>query len=119
MQQHAEIGHDILVDSESKYMQMGAIIALTHHEKFDGTGYPQGLKGTDIPLIGRIVAVADVYDALTSERPYKKPWSIEKSLDYLKQQSGKHFDPQCVDAFFKRIKKIHTIEIEYADNREE
>ncbi len=116
MQQHAEIGHDILVDSDSKYMQMGAIIALTHHEKFDGSGYPKGLKGTTIPLIGRIVAVADVYDALTSERPYKKAWPVEEALDYLKQQSGQHFDPECIDAFFKRIKKICTIENDYADS---
>lgn len=116
MQKHAEIGHDILVDSESKYMQMGAVIALTHHEKFDGTGYPKGIKGTMIPLIGRIVAVADVYDALISARPYKMAWPVEKALDYLKEQSGKHFDPDCVEAFFKRLEKIKNIEIEYADN---
>ena len=75
--------------------QMGAIIALNHHEKFDGTGYPNGLKGTQIPLVARIVAVADVFDALMSDRPYKKPWSMEMAIDYLKQQSGSHFDPQC------------------------
>jgi two-component system response regulator RpfG len=115
MQQHAEIGHDILVDSESKYMQMGAIIALTHHEKFDGAGYPKGLTGEGIPLIGRIVAVADVYDALISARPYKMAWPAEKALDYLKQQSGQHFDPECIDAFFKRLEKIREIEVEYAD----
>ncbi|MBL1321028.1 MAG: response regulator [Methylophaga sp.] len=115
MQQHAEIGHDILKDSESKYMQMGAVIALTHHERFDGSGYPKGLKGTAIPIIGRIVAVADVYDALISVRPYKMAWPVEKALDYLKQQSGKHFDPECVDAFFKRLEKIRKIEVEYAD----
>jgi len=116
MQQHAEIGHDILVDSESRYMQMGAIIALTHHEKFDGSGYPKGLKGAAIPLIGRIVAVADVYDALISARPYKMAWPVEEALDYLKQQSGKHFDPECVDAFLKRYDKIKNIESKYADN---
>ncbi|MFW5425925.1 MAG: HD-GYP domain-containing protein [Methylophagaceae bacterium] len=116
MQQHAEIGHDILVDSQSKYMQMGAVIALTHHEKFDGSGYPKGLKGLTIPLIGRIVAVADVYDALISARPYKMAWPVEEALDYLKQQSGKHFDPECIDAFFKRLETIRNIEIEYADN---
>ncbi len=115
MKQHAEIGYDILVDSESKYMKMGAIIALSHHEKFDGSGYPKGLKGTAIPFIGRIVAVADVYDALISERPYKKAWSLSKAFDYLKQQSGAHFDPQCIDAFFKRIDQIRKIELEYAD----
>jgi len=116
MQRHAEIGHDILKDSDSKYMKMGAIIALTHHEKFDGSGYPKGLKGDAIPLVGRIVAVADVFDALTSERPYKQAWSTEEALDYLKQQSGQHFDPVCVDAFFNRLSNIRKIELDYADN---
>jgi two-component system response regulator RpfG len=116
MQRHAEIGHDILKDSDSKYMKMGAVIALTHHEKFDGSGYPKGLKGDAIPLVGRIVAVADVFDALTSERPYKKAWSTETALDYLKQQAGKHFDPRCVEAFFNRLKNIRKIEVDYADS---
>lgn len=115
MQQHAEIGHDILVDSESRYMQMGAVIALTHHEKFDGSGYPKGLEGAAIPLVGRVVAVADVYDALVSARPYKMAWPVEEALDYLKQQSGKHFDPECVNAFLKRFDKIKNIELKYAD----
>ena len=78
---------------------MGAIIALGHHEKFDGSGYPNGLHGEDIPLVARIVAVADVFDALVSERPYKHAWPLEEGIDYLKGQRGKHFDPRCVDAF--------------------
>jgi two-component system response regulator RpfG len=116
MKQHSAIGHAILSNSKSKYMQIGAIIALSHHERFDGNGYPQGLKGTKIPLIARIVAVADVFDALVTARPYKAAWSTEEALTYIQQQSGSHLDPQCVDAFFSRIDEIKYIQTEYADN---
>ena len=100
MQRHPVIGHEILKGSASKYVRMGALIALGHHEKYDGTGYPNGLDGDHIPLCARIVAVADVYDALTSVRPYKKAWTSRRGASsYLRQQRGKHFDPRLVDAF--------------------
>jgi len=101
MKNHAMFGYDLLQGSSSQVLQAGAAIALGHHEKFDGTGYPSGLKEKDIPIFSRIVAVADVFDALTSERPYKKAWSVEAAADYLRQGSGSHFDPDCVNAFFR------------------
>ncbi len=101
MKEHAAIGWEILKDSSSPILQMAAEIALSHHERFDGSGYPHGLSGEAISLAGRIVAVADVFDALTSERPYKKPWAIPCAVDYLEQGRGSHFDPRCVDAFTK------------------
>jgi two-component system response regulator RpfG len=102
MKTHTIIGHEILKDSPSKYLQMGAVIALSHHEKFNGTGYPDKLASTDIPLPARIVSVADAYDALTSERPYKTKWPIKKTLDYLHQLRGKYFDPDCLDALTRQ-----------------
>ena len=99
MKRHAELGYELLRNSGSEIMQAGAEIALAHHEKYDGSGYPEGLKGQAIPLFGRIVAVADVFDALTSERPYKKAWSLEDARRMLEEGRGKHFDPVCVEAF--------------------
>lgn len=116
MQSHTTIGHAILSDSQSRYMQIGAVIALNHHERFDGKGYPQGLKGTDIPLIARVVAVADVFDALVTERPYKPAWPKDEALAYLSQQAGTQFDPDCVDAFLSRTDTIKQIQSDYADD---
>jgi len=116
MQSHTTIGYEILSESQSKYMQMGAIIALNHHEKFDGGGYPNRLKGEEIPLIARIVSVADVFDALLSVRPYKKAWPVEDAIAYLKNGAGTHFDPQCVEAFCKRLPQITKIQLTYLDN---
>jgi two-component system, response regulator RpfG len=99
MRSHPLIGHEILKGSASKYVRMGSLIALGHHEKYDGSGYPNGLMSEHIALCARIVAVADVYDALTSVRPYKKAWSSEEAFDFLRAQRGKHFDPHLVDAF--------------------
>ncbi len=99
MKQHAVIGYKVLSTSSSPLLQVAAEIAHTHHEKFDGSGYPRGLKGTDIALFGRIVAVADVFDALTSERPYKKAWPLEQARQFLIDGAGQHFDPDCVAAF--------------------
>lgn len=99
MKSHVNIGHDILSGSHSPLLKMAANIALAHHEKWDGSGYPQGLKGEDIPLEARICAISDVFDALTSERPYKKAWSVEDALQHIQQQRGYHFDPNLVDAF--------------------
>ncbi len=99
MKGHARLGYELLKDSNSEILRAGASIAISHHEKFDGSGYPAGLKGNEIPLLGRIVAVADVFDALTSERPYKKAWSLEDARNLLEEGRGKHFDPLCVEAF--------------------
>ena len=110
MKDHTMIGYEILKDSPSKYLQMGAIIALSHHEKFDGTGYPYGKKGEEIPIEARIVAVADVYDALVSERPYKNAWSMQAAIEYMESHSGKHFDPECFAAFKSQLDKIAKIQ---------
>lgn len=99
MRRHTTIGAEILKDSKVEFMQFAEEIALTHHEKWDGTGYPNKMKGTEIPLGARIVAMADVFDALTSERPYKKPMELEKSLSIITEGRGTHFDPDVVDAF--------------------
>ncbi len=115
MRTHARIGYEILKDSPSKYLQMGAVIALGHHERYDGTGYPSRLRGYEIPLEARIVAVADVFDALTSNRPYKKAWSIQDALNYLIAERGKHFDPDCIDAFQAQLNKILSIRQEFLD----
>lgn len=109
MRRHPEIGYEILSNSPSRYLQMGALIALGHHEKFDGTGYPFGQAGTDIPLPARIVAVADVFDALTSVRPYKQAWTFQNALEYVKSNGGKHFDPDCTRAFEKRVDAVAQV----------
>jgi two-component system, response regulator RpfG len=110
MKTHTVIGYNILKDSPSKFLQMGGIIALGHHEKFDGTGYPHGIKGQEIPIEARIVAVADVYDALVSERPYKNAWSTEATLEYMESNRGKHFDPAVLDAFNAQIDSVTKIQ---------
>lgn len=109
MKTHAQIGYDLLKDSQSQYLQAGAIIAISHHEKWDGTGYPNKLKGEEINILGRIVAVADVFDALTSSRPYKKAWSFDDALHLLDEESGKHFDPAIVTLFKDNIEEIKVI----------
>lgn len=115
MRNHPRIGYDILKGSPSKYLAMGAIIALGHHEKYDGSGYPTGMHGEDIPVVARIVAVADVFDALVSERPYKHAWTVDDGLAYLLSQKGKHFDASCVDAFLANTEKVREIQGQYAD----
>ena len=99
MQKHAEVGHELLAGSGSELLELAATVAWTHHERWDGSGYPRGLRGAEIPLEGRIVAVADVFDALTSERPYRPPMSHGEALAYLDAERGKAFDPEVVDAF--------------------
>lgn len=106
MKTHTTIGYEILKDSPSPYLQTGALIALNHHEKFDGNGYPNKLSGKDIPIEARIVAVADVFDSLSNHRPYKKAWPLNETLEYITEQRGKHFDPECVDALLERINDI-------------
>src|SRR5690349_7084057 len=115
MRRHPVIGHEILKGSASKYVRMGALIALGHHEKYDGSGYPNGLVGDHIPLCARIVAIADVYDALTSVRPYKSAWSTDAAHEYVSSQAGKHFDPRLVDAFVTMKKEVIRIQNEWRD----
>ncbi len=119
MKQHTIIGYDILKGSPSKFLDLGAEIALGHHEKYDGSGYPNGLKGSQIPLEARIVAVADVFDALTSVRPYKKAWTNEAALAYLSEHSGQHFDPLCVAAFRSKINSVTAIQNQFHDESEQ
>jgi response regulator RpfG family c-di-GMP phosphodiesterase len=115
MKEHATIGWSILKDGASPILKLAAEIARAHHEKFDGTGYPSGLAGEAIPLSGRIVAVADVFDALTSARPYKPAWEIPRAVEYMRQNRGTHFDPDCVDAFFSRWEDVLDIRERYQD----
>ncbi len=115
MKTHAEKGWEILRGSQSHLLDIAAIIARSHHEKFDGSGYPLGIKGEEIPLHGRIVAVADVFDALTTERPYKKAWEVERALDFLQTGAGSHFDPICVAAFLSRLEDALVIRASYQD----
>ena len=115
MKNHPRIGYDILKGSPSKYLAMGAIIALGHHEKYDGSGYPTGMHGEDIPIVARIVAAADVFDALVSERPYKHAWTVDDGLAYLLSQRSKHFDANVVDAFLANKDRVREIQGQYAD----
>lgn len=116
IQTHCEIGAKIIGEDDSELLKLAKIIALTHHEKWNGKGYPKGLKGEEIPRIGRIVAITDVFDALTSSRPYKEAWSVEDAVDLLKSEAGEHFDPQLVTLFvgvlpeILKIKKAHSKE---------
>lgn len=119
MKQHAVIGYEVLNASNSSLLKVAAEIAHTHHEKFDGSGYPRGLKGAEIPLFGRIVAVADVFDALTSDRPYKKAWSNEQASQLLREGAGTHFDPACVDAFFADFEEVLNIKSRFVDEEVE
>ena len=116
MKRHAQHGHEILRLGGSPVIQLGATIAHTHHEKWDGTGYPRGLRGSDIPLEGRIVAVADVFDALTSARPYKSAWEIDRAAQFLHEQSGRHFDPICLEAFFAAWHDVLRVRRQNPDN---
>jgi putative two-component system response regulator len=118
MKQHAEYGYEILKNSRAPLLDVAAVIARSHHEKFDGSGYPFGLVGEAIPLHGRIVAVADVFDALTSERPYKPAWELARAIEYLRAGSGAHFDPRCVEALLIRIDDAMKIRTEFQDQPE-
>ena len=116
MKTHTKIGYDILKNSKSWYLRAGGEIALTHHEKYDGSGYPSGLKGNSIPLFGRIVCVADVFDALTSKRPYKDPWPLQKAFDFLESESGKSFDPVITSYFIENRELVESIFYENQEN---
>ncbi|MEI8158351.1 MAG: HD domain-containing phosphohydrolase, partial [Burkholderiales bacterium] len=119
MKQHAAIGAEVLGRSNAPLLQVAAEIAHTHHEKFDGSGYPRGLAGDAIPLFGRIVAVADVFDALTSERPYKKAWPVNDAVEMLKVGKGMHFDPVCVEAFLTDFDQVLAIKSRFVDEEVE
>jgi response regulator RpfG family c-di-GMP phosphodiesterase len=109
MREHAAAGAAMLAGSRAPVMRMAEEIALTHHEKWDGTGYPDGLAGEAIPLVGRICAVCDVFDALRSQRPYKEPWPLDDALEELRDQRGRHFDPVVVDAFLAMVGDLEPL----------
>jgi putative two-component system response regulator len=115
MQTHTTIGAEIIGDHPSKLLRMARTVALAHHERWDGSGYPNGLAGEAIPLEGRIVTVADVFDALTSERPYKRAWSSQAATDYIRSQAGKAFDPGLVQVFIGLIPEVLRMGERYAD----
>jgi len=119
MKTHAAIGADILSGHDSALMEMAKEIAMTHHEKFDGSGYPHGLKGQDIPLTARIVAISDVFDALTSVRPYKKAWPVEEAVAEIKNCSGKHFDPELVEVFERSLPEILNVRSQYQEEEQD
>jgi len=106
MKRHPEIGAEILGEHEGGLLAMARRVALAHHEKWDGSGYPNGLAGEAIPIEARIVAIADVFDALTSVRPYKQAWPVEKAVEFLRQQSGRHFDPSLVEVFIGELPTV-------------
>ena len=118
MKTHAFLGYEILAGSESDMLQAGSEIALAHHEKYDGTGYPKGLIGDEIPLFALIVALADVFDALTSERPYKSAWDNDRALALIHAGSGKHFDPKCIQAFVAGWPQILEIKNRYQEEKD-
>ncbi|MFA5335939.1 MAG: HD domain-containing phosphohydrolase [Candidatus Omnitrophota bacterium] len=109
VKKHAQIGAEVFEGSNLNLLKIATMISLTHHERWDGTGYPQGLQGKDIPLFGRIVALADVFDALTSKRPYKRAYGFDEAISIIKEESGTHFDPDVVKSFMKRKKSIRKI----------
>lgn len=109
MQLHPGIGYELLKGSQNRFIQLGATIALNHHERYDGNGYPAGIAGTDIPIEARIVTLADVFDALISPRPYKRAWQIEEALAYIEGQSGKLLDPDCVKVLLENRARLYEI----------
>jgi putative two-component system response regulator len=115
MRRHPEIGAEIIGEHPAGVLQLAREIALTHHEKWNGTGYPRGLAGDAIPLSARIVAIADVFDALTTRRPYKEPWPVQDALDHIAAQSGQHFDPDLVVLFAPLLPQLLEIRARWAD----
>jgi putative two-component system response regulator len=115
VKRHPAIGAGIIGRHNNEMLEMARVIALTHHEKWDGSGYPRGLKGETIPLVGRIVAIADAFDALTNVRPYKHAWPEEEAIAYLQRESGRHFDPKLVPKFVEIMPQIRTIMDQYSE----
>jgi len=115
MEQHSEIGARIIGEHDNPLLKMARVVALTHHEKWNGKGYPNGLKGENIPLPGRIVAIADVFDALVSKRPYKDPWPFEKAVALIRDEAGQQFDPALVAVFVDNLDEIFELARLHAD----
>ena len=115
MKQHALMGAEIIGEHDSPLLRMARTIALNHHEKYDGSGYPHGIAGEDIPVEARIVAIADVFDALTSVRPYKAAWPTEEAVALLEKEKGRHFDPQLVDLFISRLPEVLEVKERFAE----
>ena len=115
MRRHPEIGAEIIGEHPSGVLRLARSVALAHHEKWDGSGYPAGLAGEQIPLEARIVAIADVFDALTSERPYKKAWPVQEALAHIQAQAGRHFDPALVERFVPLLPELLEIQRRWAD----
>jgi two-component system, response regulator RpfG len=109
MKSHARAGYDLFKYSQSAYLKAGAVISYSHHEKFDGSGYPIGLSGETIPILGRIVSIIDVFEALTSQRSYRSAWSTDDACKFLIDEKGKHFDPNLIDLFIQNIDEINSI----------
>ncbi|MGB3368405.1 MAG: HD domain-containing phosphohydrolase, partial [Acidaminobacteraceae bacterium] len=113
MKTHSQIGKDILGNNANELLKAASVVALEHHEKWDGSGYPSGLLAEKIHIYARIVAISDVFDALTSKRPYKSAWPIAKAVELIQNESGKHFDPKVVDAFYLSLDDILKIRARY------
>jgi putative two-component system response regulator len=118
MKTHTLIGGEIIGEHDSDLLRLARSVALTHHEKWDGSGYPLGLAGAAIPLEGRVVSIADVYDALTSERPYKRAWSSDDALAYIRSETGKSFDPALIPAFLQQIEQVQEIGARFSDSKQ-
>ncbi len=115
MKTHSEIGAKIIGEDDSELLRLAKSVALSHHERWDGTGYPKGLKGEQIPHEGRIVAIADVFDALTTERPYKAAWPVERAVQHLREGAGAHFDPELVPLFLDKLPQVLEVRAQYAE----
>ena len=115
MNNHAFLGYEMLKHSQRPLLKIAATIAYEHHERYDGTGYPRGLKGEEITIYGRITALADVFDALGSDRCYKKAWEDEKIFELFYKERGKHFDPKLIDIFFEHLDEFFEVRERYKD----
>ncbi|MEN4054240.1 HD domain-containing protein [Sulfurimonas sp. NWX79] len=116
MKSHSEIGFQVLQGSKRPILKAAAIVAYTHHEKYDGSGYPRGISGKEIHIFGRITAIADVFDALGSDRVYKKAWDLDKILNLFQEEKGKHFDPKLIELFFENLEQFLEIRDRFKDN---
>jgi putative two-component system response regulator len=117
MKRHPAIGAGIIGQQKSELLECARVVSLTHHEKWNGRGYPRGKAGDEIPIEGRIVAIADVFDALTSERPYKQAWPTEKAVELLQKEAGEHFDPSLVPLFVERLPEVLAVKTHYSEER--